>query len=55
MQKTINGMSTFVNMVFETKGVIVLLMIILLLTMMETIVPIVKMRKMDLVKEVKYE
>lgn len=55
MQKTINGMSTFVNMVFETKGVIVLLIIILLLTILQTIVPIVKMRKMDLVKEIKYE
>ncbi len=55
MQKTINGMSMFVNMVFETKGVIVLLIIILLLTILQTIVPIVKMRKMDLVKEIKYE
>ena len=55
MQKTLNGMSMFVNMVFETNGVITLLMIILLLTIIETIVPVIKIRKMNLVKEIKYE
>ena len=55
MEKTLNGMSMFVNMVFETNGVITLLMIILLLTIIETIVPVIKIRKMNLVKEIKYE
>ncbi len=55
MEKTLNGMSMFINMVFETKGVILLLLIILLLTIIEALVPIIKIRKIDLVKEIKYE
>ena len=55
MEKTLNGMSMFINMVFETNGVMVLLMIILLLTIIQTIVPVIKIRKIDLVKEIKYE
>lgn len=55
MEKTLNGMSMFINMIFETKGVIILLMIVLLLTIIEALVPIIKIRKIDLVKEIKYE
>ena len=55
MEKTTAGMDMFINTVFEIKGVLVLLGIILSLTVVETIVPIRKIKKMDLVKEIKYE
>ena len=55
MNKTLTGMSMFIDMVFETKGIILLLMVIFILTIIETLVPIIKIRKLDLVKEIKYE
>ena len=55
MNKTLNGMSFFINMVFEPKGIIILLMLIFVLIIIEALVPIIKIRKIDLVKEIKYE
>lgn len=53
--KTLNSMSLFINMAFEIKGILILLGTIFILTIIETIVPIVKIRKLNLIKEIKYE
>lgn len=55
MEKMVNGMSMFINMAFEVKGVLILLGMIFVLTIIETIVPIIKIKKLNLIKEIKYE
>lgn len=55
IEKTLNGMSMFIKMVFESKGVITLLIIVFALMVIESLVPIIKIKKLDLVKEIKYE
>lgn len=55
LEKTMAGMAMFLNMAFDVKGVLILLGIILALTIIEAIVPIRKIKKLDLVREIKYE
>lgn len=55
LEKTMGGMGMFLNMAFDRKGVFLLVIIILVLTIVEAIVPIRKIKKLDLVKEIKYE
>lgn len=55
LAKTLKGMSLFINMAFEIKGVLIILGIIFILTIIETFVPIIKIKKLNLIKEIKYE
>lgn len=53
--KLLAGMDIFINMVFSINGTLALSGIILILMLFETLVPIIKLKKMDIVKEIKYE
>lgn len=53
--KTLSGMDMFINMVFSINGVLTLSGIILVLMLVEALVPIIKLKKMNIVKEIKYE
>ena len=55
MVKTLEGMMMFIKIVFDVRINAILLGIILILVLLETLVPIHKIKRIDVVKEIKYE
>lgn len=55
MSKTLEGMMMFVKIIYDVKTNFILLAIIFILTILEALVPIYKIKKLNIVKEIKYE
>lgn len=55
MSKTLEGMMMFVKIIYDVKANFILLVIIFILTILEALVPIYKIKKLNIVKEIKYE